>query len=196
MKNRNLAYALILGLSFIFTTKLEAQEFAWNWTDKPGSLYISVGAPSTLTLAESAKYARQHRGMNYYGAYSINYDYNILKWLAVGAKLSYEGWQFKGQFEADNNILQDAFRISHRTSALLNIRFTYINREHVQLYSAVGLGMSYIFKTEDSEKYNYLGFAGSVTPIGVHLGAKNIYALAEIGLGTEALMSIGMGFKL
>lgn len=182
-------FCLVVGVSY-------AQTEPWRWSDKPGSLYITVGAPSTFTLAESAKYARLHRGINYYGAYSFNYDYSILKWLAVGAKLSYEGWQFKGQVESDNNILQDAYRMSNRASALLNIRFTYINREHVQLYSAVGLGMSYFFKTEDSEKYNYLGFAGSVTPIGVHLGAKNVYALAEISLGTEALMSIGMGFKL
>lgn len=196
MKHKILICCLILGMSCVKNVILKAQDTTWKWSDKPSSLYITVGAPSTYTLVESAEYARQHRGMNYYGAYSINYDYNILKWLAVGVKASYEGWQYKGQIENVDNIMQDAYRVSHRASALLNIRFTYINREHVQLYSGVGMGIAYYFKTEDSEKYNYLGFAGSVIPIGIHLGAKNAYALAELGLGTEALMSIGVGFKL
>ena len=38
--------------------------------------------------------------------------------------------------------------------------------------------------------------AGALIPIGIHVGAKNVYALAELGLGTEALLSIGIGFKL
>lgn len=186
-------FSLLLFVFIAATSYAQYQQ--WNWSDKPGSLSITIGAPSTYTLIDSHNLARVHRGMSYFGSYSINYDYNILQWLAVGARGSYEGWQFNGKLNSVDDVVNH-FHNCHRASVLMNVRFTYINRENVQLYSGIGLGLSYLFRNEDGERYNYLGFAGSVTPIGIHVGAKNVYALAELGLGTEALMSIGIGFKL
>lgn len=184
---------LLSLLLFVFiTTTTYAQNQPWTWAEKAGSLTFSIGAPSVYTLIDSYDLAHEHRGMSYMGSYSICYDYNILRWLAVGVRGSYEGWTFNGKLNSDENIYQNC----HRASVLMTIRFTYINRENVQLYSGVGIGPSYLFRKEDGENYNYLAFAGYVTPIGIHVGAKNVYALAELGLGTEALMSVGVGFKL
>lgn len=192
-------YLLLLMLCIVVAASY-AQSQPWNWSDKPGSVSITIGAPSAYTLIDSYNLSRAHRGMSYFGSYSINYDYNVLKWLAVGARGSYEGWQFYGPYNgmigggsaSGENVLMNC----HRASVLMNVRFTYINRENVQLYSGIGLGLSYLFRNENGDQYNYLGFAGSLIPIGIHVGAKNVYGLAELSLGTEALMSIGLGVKL
>lgn len=178
--------AFLLLLFAISVATSYAQNQPWNWSEKPSSLSLAIGAPSTFTLIDSFDLAHEHRGMSYLGSFSVSYDYNILRWMAVGVRGSYEGWQYKG----------NDYQNCHRASMLMTIRFTYINRENVQLYSGVGLGPSYMFRKENGEKYNYMSFAGYVTPIGIHVGAKNVYALAELGLGTEALMAVGVGFKL
>ena len=182
-------FCLVVGVSY-------AQTEPWRWSDKPGSLSITIGSPSTYSLVESNNLAQLHQGLSYFGSYTINYDYNILRWLSVGARGSYEGWQFKGNLLSDEGSAVYSFQNCHRASVLLDVRFTYINREKVQLYSGVGLGISYLFKRVEGEKFNYMMVAGALIPIGIHVGAKNVYALAELGLGTEALLSIGIGFKL
>lgn len=181
----------------------ERVEEEWSWENRPSSVTITIGAPSmtTIVLANMSRRWSDRRSPSYYGAYSIRYDYNILRWLAVGGSLSYDGWE-RIDIETVRNekagtiTTSQARYAGHRASVLMGVRFTYINREHVQLYSGLALGMSMYWEYDNSYWDHPMQVAGSVVPVGVHVGSQKVYGMAEVSVGTESMMSIGIGFHL
>lgn len=166
--------------------ELPAAEPEYNWAAKPSSLNITMGVPS---MAMWIDMLGTHA--NYTGSYSIRYDYNLLRWLAIGGRLSYEGSNY-----SDGS----SKYVNHRAAVQMEVLFTYLNREHVQLYSGLCMGMSYFWETENKTLVNsglgasnYFPLVFSAIPIGVHVGSDRVYALAELSLGYEAMMSLGIG---
>lgn len=187
-------YVIILCCLFGSLAFASAQETEdYNWQDNPSSLSITIGAPSLVTVIESTFdniMERNNYTSSFSGSASIRYDYNVLRWMAVGGRFSYDGWKIANNDPENTNIKNES---GHHSSVLMEILFTYINREHVQLYSGVALGMQYYVHSEDALFEKGIMAAGSVIPIGVHVGGKRVYGLAEVSLGTEAMMSFGVG---
>lgn len=176
---------------------------SYNWSDRPHSIYISAGAPSVVSMgyatsAVSNLHFKSDSEANvlYFGGYSLRYNYNVLKWMQVGGRLSYDGWLVNGQNPSDPADRKDIY--GHRFSWLMGVNFTYVNREHVQVYSGVGLGMGLRIQKNiqagvapDLLRRSTLAY--NVTPIGVHVGGPRVYALAEVSIGTESLICAGIG---
>lgn len=151
----------------------------WKWSDNPSSVSVNLGAPSLWGMIEGTSSSQS------FGSYAIRYDYNVLKWLSVGGHLSYEGMQHRVSHAQ-----------THLANLLLNLHFTYINREHVQLYSGVALGMMYQVQKPVNQAATLGILPGwGVTPIGVRLGGKHVFATAEATIGTTPMMSIGVGAR-
>lgn len=207
MKKFAIILACLMGsLSFAAAQEVYDVDNEYNWQNRKSSLSLAIGAPSLVSSIESIGTVDITKS-SFSGAASIRYDYNVLRWLAVGGRFSYDGWQKSGtsrDYSYTYNESEDRYINSyeehevncsgHRGSVLMEILFTYINREHVQLYSGLALGMQYYVQNKHDGQEKASMIAGSVIPIGVHAGGEHVYALAEVSLGTESMMSFGIGF--
>lgn len=119
---------------------------------------------------------------------SVEYNYYVKKWLTVGGRAT-----FTSLYNEVRNIATDEKLYSNGSYALgliLNVRFEYMRREYVQLYSAVSLGLAARFE------YN----RGIMTPMydftyfGIVVG-KGFYGFAEIGAGLSGCARAGIGFR-
>lgn len=119
---------------------------------------------------------------------SVEYNYYVKKWLTVGGRAT-----FTSLYNEVRNIATDEKLYSNGSYALgliLNVRFEYMRREYVQMYSAVGLGLAARFE------YN----RGIMTPMydftyfGIVVG-KGFYGFAEIGAGLSGCARAGIGFR-
>jgi len=201
----------LCGIALCFAAFAQNETKQWEWSDRPNSVSVTVGAPSVASMATALDdylSLSGSRSQLYYGSYSLRYSYNVLRWLAVGAHASYDGWSCSGDrafYDYDNNVTssQNVSYTGHRASLLMDITFTYINRPHVQLYSGLGMGMQYYWRARPDEdnlakvnKQQMMHVAASIVPIGLHVGNERVYGMAEVSIGTDALMAIGIGFHL
>ena len=119
---------------------------------------------------------------------SVEYNYYVKRWLTVGGRAT-----FTSLYNEVRNIATDERLYangSYAVGLILNVRFEYMRREYVQLYSAVGLGLAARFE------YN----RGIMTPMydftyfGIVVG-KGFYGFAEIGAGLSGCARAGIGFR-
>ena len=94
------------------------------------------------------------------------------------------------------------------------MRFSYLNRPHVTLYSALSVGMAQFFGEEDNYDVVYPenrhpwfsdGINGDYTPtqfstfhvtlLGVKAGWRHVFGSIELGAGYKGLGSIGIGYE-
>ena len=170
---------------------------AYDWRAHRNSLNITIGAPSLYsTIAGehpwtfnriSGSSTSPSRAEFFCGAYSLTYTYNILRWLAVGATGGYECWVERNS--------SSVYR-THDAFLMAVVNFTYLNHEHIKLYSGINAGFS--LHLEISNKSSLNGFylpAVSLTPIGIHLGGKHVYGIGEISIGAQSVFRAGIGAK-
>ena len=76
-------------------------------------------------------------------------------------------------------------------SIMPNVKFSWFNREKVSLYSKLALGPGIVFSNGDSIENN-ITFAAQVTPIGVDFGKNTIRGFAELGVGMQGILNLGI----
>lgn len=76
-------------------------------------------------------------------------------------------------------------------SAMPVVKFAWLNREHVGLYSKLGFGAGYSF-TGDSEAKDRFGFSAQLTPIGVDFGGETFRGFVEAGAGVQGVVNLGV----
>jgi hypothetical protein len=79
-----------------------------------------------------------------------------------------------------------------------SVRFTYLNRPWVRLYSGVDVGVGYFIDNKDnvseSTRSGNFFFAFNVTPIGVNVG-KKFYGMFETNFGFDSVFKVGLGAR-
>ena len=140
--------------------------------------------------------------MNLCGNYSIHYYYQVKPWCQVGFKATVE--------LAKTTHFADTLRtvvtsIDHYAlvSLMPSVRFTYLNRPWVRIYSGVDVGCAYLWtgttykdksgNDEKGQNNNFL-FAFNVTAFGVNVG-KKFYGLFELNAGFDAMVKVGIGAR-
>ena len=165
----------------------------YDWREHRQSVSISVGLPSIYSTAFGShawnfyipapgSTGTARRSEIFTGAWAIDYGYNILRWLRLGASANYECW-------AGNDR-------THDISLTARVDFTYINREHVRLYSgiAVGLGMHIAHFASGAVEGIYIP-AANLTPIGLNFGNERVFGLVETNIGSASVLRVGIGFR-
>ena len=91
-------------------------------------------------------------------------------------------------------------------SLMPSVRFNYLNRPWVRLYSGVDLGVGYLLsgssstsgskdgEEESDKRNNNFMFAFNVTAFGVNVG-KKFYGLFELNMGYDAIVKVGIGAR-
>ena len=140
------------------------------------------------------------------GCYGLHYYYQVLPWLQVGGKVTAESMAFvsykdsaKTQIDTRNDIVF--------LNITPSIKFTYLNRPWVRLYSGLdaGLGISISGNknssssdTEDGSSKKNSGnpcyLALNITPIGISVG-KKFFGMLETNIGSDAFIKVGIGAR-
>ncbi|MBP3482734.1 MAG: hypothetical protein J6K28_05000 [Alistipes sp.] len=140
-------------------------------------------------------YDSTYRGAEYTcGAWSLSYDYRFKKWFDLGLVFSYYGIYSKS-YDADNGAFVARNR-AHYLTVMPMVRFTWLNREWVRMYSSVGLGATFGFGRRDYDNgpFDDSIFAFQLTPIGIAVG-RSFFGFAEVGVGAQGALMIGVGYK-
>jgi hypothetical protein len=131
--------------------------------------------------------------------FSLNYHYRLTKWLWAGAMVNYAYYKDHTDYGYD---FYDS-RNQHCLTLMPELRFSYFNRPHVTLYSAVAAGMT-LFLGKELYMENFGDFrwekSSKVTPsfqltaFGVRAGGEHLFGSFELGVGIKGFASAGIGY--
>lgn len=116
-----------------------------------------------------------------------SYSYRLLKWLKLGASVSYlHFWRdYASGDESSTYIFAMPF-----------VEFAWLNRKYFRMYSALGVGVDFV-KVKDSgisKNDSYLEAGVQLTYLGMSVGSK-LFGFAELGVGNRGLVSAGIGYR-
>lgn len=122
----------------------------------------------------------------------VGYMYRLRKFLWLGGSVSYMG-VFGKVFDARD----DSFLYNHtetQIAFLPTVRFSYLNKKYVTLYSGLSTGFLLNFEKNDGSTNVYFHPTLQVTAFGVSAGRK-FFGYTEIGWGYEGFITAGIGYR-
>lgn len=130
--------------------------------------------------------------------FSLNYHYRLTKWLWAGAMVNYA--YYKDHTDYGYNLYES--RNQHCITLMPELRFSYFNRPHLTLYSAIAAGTTLFVGHENSswEEYDGQWWKLSVYPtfqltaFGVRAGGEHLFGTFELGAGIKGFASAGIGY--
>lgn len=134
--------------------------------------------------------------------FSLNYHYRLTKWLWVGAMVNYAYYKDHLDYPFGTNAVYTQRRMNCLT-LMPELRFSYLNRPHVTLYSAVAAGASLFFGKQLYEKQygslyweriNKVYPSCQLTALGVRAGGEHLFGSFELGVGMKGFVSGGIGY--
>ena len=72
------------------------------------------------------------------------------------------------------------------------VKFAWLNRAHVGLYSKLAAGAGYTFTGETEDIKDKFMFAFQATPLGVDFGGEQFRGFVEAGLGMQGIANVGV----
>lgn len=141
----------------------------------------------------------------------IEYYRNLLPWLAVGAQIDVGSFYWKNVYYrgGSNTPVETVRQNNYNISILPSVRFAYMRKEHVRLYSAVRPGLTINTGSELDYKgrNTAAGFGIDLTWIGVSYMSGPWFGSFELGLMAalgdvnsiymfgSKLMSLSFGYR-
>lgn len=130
---------------------------------------------------------------NYYPTYSFSYHYRMAKWFWLGCSVNYSHF-----YNSDWGGINEEY-----LSFIANLRFSYLNRKHITLYSGIGIGLGggYYPNTHIVTEFglvpanNYFT-TFQLTALGVKVAGNKWFGDLELGVGYRGFVSLGAGYNL
>ncbi|MBO4382268.1 MAG: hypothetical protein J5799_04930 [Bacteroidales bacterium] len=155
---------------------------------------------ASYSLTPSANYWTLPLGdyaiTRYVPVFSFNYHYRIAKWFWIGGLTTFSGvhntWRDRLTDESTGHGKELFW------SLMPDIRFSYLNRKHVTLYSGIGAGMflshykDHVYGNDTPHNQVSLGF--QLTAFGVKAGSNHWFGDLELGMGYKGFVSAGFGY--
>jgi len=159
--------------------------------------------------------------------YALSTHFRVNKWFWVGVMVSYahiddieskrplmDNSQDHGVQPQETNTGPICIRRYNVFTLMPELRFSYLNREHLTLYSGISIGITkffgkftildiaeegpihpYFTTDENSNSAPTLFASAHVTLIGVKVGWKHLFASAELGAGFKGIGAVGIGYE-
>lgn len=154
------------------------------YTDVDASIRPNVRNFSQM-LHESSLYNSAER---YWPCLSINYQHSVKRWLSLGVK-SAVGWRTGADRYVVSNDVYRRYSMCI-ASLLFNVRFSWLHRSCVSMYSSLGLGALAHIRFGDS----WLVPMFDAAWVGISVG-KRVYGYAELGGGVGGVLRAGVGVR-
>lgn len=123
---------------------------------------------------------------------SFHYLYRVTKFLWLGGNLSYCG--FYGRKYTAEGLIPNGWINEHQVALMPTIRFSYLNKKYVTLYSGLSTGLVLAVNGQGPDMECNLNFAGQLTAFGVSAGDK-WYGYTEFGFGYKGFICAGFGYR-
>lgn len=156
------------------------------------------GFTSALTSG-IAGYSKDTKNDKSSGMWGLGYKYHVNNRFSAGLELSY----LTSSKDINFKKADDEYNV-HRKSAFFLVlptaQYHYLNREKLQLYGNIGVGLlNYTIKEEKNKggetfDENYTSFAFQVNPIGLRVGQR-FAGFAELGFGFKGIINIGASMR-
>ncbi|MBO7646932.1 MAG: hypothetical protein J6S56_02390 [Bacteroidales bacterium] len=162
--------------------------------------YISRGSSPSFWTRPLGDYAITR----YVPVFSFNYHYRVAKWFWVGGLTTFTGIHNTWRDRLTDKITGHGSEFYF--SIMPDIRFSYLNRKHVTLYSGLGFGMeiehikdpqvSRFFTDRSNQEYNVTSifYSYQLTAFGIKAGGNHWFGNMELGIGSKGFVSAGFGY--
>jgi len=148
---------------------------------------------------------------------SLDYHYRAAKWFWLGLSAGYSF--MKEKLYPGNVVSPDGFHWDckeHHFLIMTSLRFSYLNRPHVTLYSGLAVGVlinrgnryygdlstlpefvpaAWGFLPAELPDHTSAASAFQLTAFGVKAGAKHWFGSFEAGVGIKGLVNLGVGYE-
>ena len=187
--------ALFLGLAVVFSG------YAKNDTDK-NEFTITYGQ---VTIPQFAYVMGGVLGMTFTlghftidnlhmaGAAGIEYVHYVNNWLGFGGLVLCDYMTADAYtVDGDGNKTPNGKYNFGYASLMPVVKFAWLNRPHVGLYSKLGVGAGMAFDNGDDNPFENISFSGQLTPIGVDFGGECFRGFVEAGVGMQGIVCAGV----
>lgn len=136
--------------------------------------------------------------------FSLDYHYRAAKWFWLGLTSGYNYYQEKGDVQdfSENPTWQYK---EHHFLIMPSLRFSYLNRPHLTLYSGLAVGL-YIkhgreYLDDDcliepiTTDHNRVFSAFQLTAFGLKAGGNHWFGSFEAGFGIKGIVNLGVGYE-
>ena len=178
-------FRLTVGVTPLF----EDDFYVYDYEPSVTQRYPNVIYPSDLTYRGALKTS---------GGYALSYMYSPVKWFAVGL---YAGYVSEWQTTHLRTTQAVISKTSERHLMLVpTVRFTYLNRPIVRLYSSIGVGVGFCReRTRNVEGYlennqRETFCPAQITLLGVSVG-RRLFGFAELSTGSLGVCTAGIGYR-
>ena len=127
------------------------------------------------------------------GAVGVEYVHYVNNWFGIGgaAMCDYMTATAQNVDSEGNKTPNGKFQLGV-VSAMPVLKFAWLNRPHVGLYSKLAAGAGYTFTGESTEVKDNFMVAFQATPLGVDFGGEKFRGYVEAGLGMQGLVNVGV----
>ncbi|MDE5706924.1 MAG: hypothetical protein K2H69_01945 [Alistipes sp.] len=126
------------------------------------------------------------------GAYALSYAYRFRRWFALSVGCSYSGEQFDRYSNLTGRSVR-RYRL-HRFSLIPAVRFTWLDRPWVRLYSSAGIGLQLIGGDRSLWGQSTDQAALHFIPLGLAVG-RSLFGFAEFGYSSQGCIAFGIGYS-
>ena len=141
--------------------------------------------------------------------FSLDYHYRATKWFWLGLTAGYNYYKEKGNFQDFEIPENPTWQYKeHHFLIMPSLRFSYLNRPHLTLYSGLAVGL-YIKHGREYRKYidndflikprtfdhNRVFSAFQLTAFGLKAGANHWFGSFEAGFGIKGIVNLGVGYE-
>lgn len=126
---------------------------------------------------------------------SLNYHYRLTRWLWAGLMVNYAYAKQLADYTYWDQIVENR----HFITIMPELRFSYLNRPHVTLYSALAAGITTSVGGQYGIMTNYkkipITFSSfQFTALGIRAGRDHLFGTFEAGIGIKGFASLGIGY--
>lgn len=204
------AAVLMLLISSTYAQNSKGKKVDFTGTQE---LDISVGLPYGPLFRSASIVGDAFAGFNFISPSDIvtgenktvlptfraEYGYNVLSWLSLGAGVNYSYGSYRMLYKEDNSHAWDEW--THLATATFNVKFYWLNRKWVRMYSGVGVGLGIVSTNAGAENAEEAaGRSTKLLPtfdlrlIGLTVGQR-LYGRFEVGTLNTGLVSAGIGYR-
>lgn len=151
--------------------------------------YMIFKESRSHTLSDEIRSARSYWGKEILVAnISAEYFRTVKPWLTLGGKSSFASYH-AGKYDIVSHEKILPYNI-YTVSLLFNVRFEWLRRDFIQLYSGVGAGLAARFEYNNGiivPMVDYTGFGMSI--------GRAFHGYIEFGGGISGWMRVGLGYR-
>ena len=161
-------------------------EVRLSWGASPFNLVFDMSYPRQTYVSKT----------RFSGAVTASYGYQLKRWLSLHANLTYSGLYRRRNMKSDKTYV--GTDREHVLTFMPMVRFTWLNRPAIRLYSSVGAGaamyLGRTFVSTESERYRGYTVAMQITPLGIAFG-RSFFGYVEGGFGAHGWIVAGFGYR-